>query len=138
MADSEAGVWVLWHAGFLERRGATVPSIWEASRSGDAETLSAALDDLVAAFVALNRDLNGDVPSASVGSESDSVPRSVAAAVSEISQLLRRYPGSDPVATKAVWVVDVAWDAVVAGDIDDLEEHLRLEALALPTDQFDG
>jgi hypothetical protein len=27
----------------------------------------------------------------------------------------------------AVWTVETAWSAVLAGDIDDLREHLRLE-----------
>lgn len=124
MTEGDTSGWLLWHAGFAERQGATTPSVWEATKAGDSEALDAALDDLVAAFVALNRDLNGDAPSATVGPGSD-VPRQAAVAVSEIGQLLRRQSGA--VAARAVWIVDAAWDAVLAGDIDDLPEHLKLE-----------
>ncbi len=138
MAERETGGWLLWHAGIAERQGATVPSIWEATKTGDGEALNAALDDLVAAFVVLNRDLNGDAPSASIGPGRPHVPRSVAVAVSEINQLLRRYPGTNPGVKRGVWVVDAAWDAVLAGDVDDLAEHLSLEEHARAADQFDA
>ncbi len=137
MAETSAEAWLLWHAGFAEREAATVPSVYDATKAGDCEALDAALDDLVAAFVVLNRDLNGDAPSASVG-PGPHVPRSVAVAVSEINQLLRRYPGTNPGVKRGVWVVDAAWDAVLAGDVDDLAEHLSLEEHARAADQFDA
>jgi hypothetical protein len=126
MAEMNMGDWFAWHAGFADREGATVPSIYEATKAEDGEALDAALGDLVAAFVVLNRDLNGETPSETVGLGSDP-PRRVAWAVLAISQLLRDGIGGELATARAVWVVEAAWGAVLDGDIDDIEEHLKLE-----------
>jgi hypothetical protein len=91
--------------------------------------LDAALDDLLAAFAALNRDLNGDVPSAS-SDPGGELPVRVAYAVSEIGRMLRKAIPALPSANRAAWVVDTAWNAVLAGDVDDLDEYVALEGAA--------
>ena len=53
------------------------------------------------------------------------MPRDVAYAVSEIARLL----GNTAHVVEA-WEVDVAWNAVLAGDVDDLREHIDHERRA--------
>jgi hypothetical protein len=112
-----------WHAGFGERPvDAATPSISDctAPKSSVAESLPLAIADFVDALEALNRELNGDVPSETIEGKADSVPRSVAYSVAEAASMLRDAGQDD-------WSVNTAWEAVLAGDIDDLHEHLELE-----------
>jgi hypothetical protein len=79
------------------------------------------MDDLIDALQRLNTELNGDPPSES-GAGADSVPREIAYAVAEITRALRKAAQPD-----AAWKVDAAWNATLAGDIDDLGSHLNEE-----------
>ena len=80
--------------------------------------------DLITALDNYNRDLNGPVPSETVGPDDDSVPRTVAYAVGEVVRMLRES-GSGRAALR----VETAWLAVLAGDIDDIGEHLAEEGI---------
>lgn len=117
------------HAGLTEPAGED-PVLAEALDASpfSPDTFQAALYDLLEAMSHLNHELNGPVPSAVVGRGSD-VPRSTILAVLEISRLLREHEGRSPAVADAAWSVEVAWRAVLAGDIDDLGEHLRDERL---------
>jgi hypothetical protein len=114
---------ILWHAGFSERPAdAAAPSISDCTlpSSSSAEALPLAVSDFIDALEALNVQLNGAVPSETVDGKAHSVPRTVAYSVAEVIRLLRE-------ARTDVWGVETAWAAVLAGDIDDLHEHLELE-----------
>jgi hypothetical protein len=94
--------------------------------------LELAVHDFVAALSALNRALYGDVPSESV-QQVDSVPLAAAYAVSEASRMLRDYRDSAEGALRtnaAASSIEMAWNAVLCGDIDDIEQHVRDEARA--------
>jgi hypothetical protein len=56
----------------------------------------------------------------------DQIPRQLAYAVAEIT----RMPREDAASTDAAWTVEIAWNAVLAGDIDDLHQHLQHERAA--------
>jgi hypothetical protein len=85
-----------------------------------------ALEDLIQTLQRLNTELNGEVPSKTF-SNSESVPRPVAYSISEITRTLR---GASLLDTAAI--VDIAWNAVLAGDIDDIRIHLEGERLTRP------
>ena len=108
--------------------GSAVPSISECtSPESLLEGLDAAVDDFVQALSAFNRTLNGEVPSQSFD-HADSVPAAAAYAVSEANRMLRDYRGSAENvgrAEGAAWAIETAWNAVLAGDIDDLAQHIR-------------
>ena len=72
-------------------------------------------------FRVLNVELNGDKPSESTKAASV-VPREVPYAIAEIAQTLRVAERPD-----AAWLVGIAWLGVLAGDDDDIEEHVAEE-----------
>lgn len=80
------------------------------------------MDDFLDALCAANRELNGKVPSESVGSIDDPIPRSAAYAVSEAERMLR-----DAGEAADARRVAMAWNLVLAGDIDDLVSELGLD-----------
>jgi hypothetical protein len=80
----------------------------------------------------LNRDLNGSVACESLET-SDVLPREVAHSVAEVSRTLHTSQNAQPSSTSSslfadtAWAVDSAWNAVLAGDIDDLQRHISEE-----------
>jgi hypothetical protein len=111
------------HAGLVAtERGTWVDELLY-EREPTQEEFDAAMTDLLQTLQALNVELNGSTPSGAASEGSDQVPRTVAYAVSEISDRLRRR--NRPEAAQAV---DIAWNAVLAGDIDDIATHVRYEA----------
>jgi hypothetical protein len=124
-----------WHAGLESNKGeqhgfSVSECVGSASRSG--EHLGKAVADLLDAMTSLNIELNGTTPSETIGGAGD-IPGEVAYAVAEITSLLRQQA---PYATgthapqdiaRSAWLVETAWLAVLAGDIDDLCVHLAEE-----------
>jgi hypothetical protein len=119
---------LLWHAGITtapEQAGSSIADCTGAA--GTSGGLDEALGDLLVTLAQLNRELNGPVPSETANAAHD-IPRRVAYAIAEISRMLREDPGT----TEHAWAVDTAWNAVLAGDIDNLDEHIRHERAARP------
>lgn len=125
-----------WHAG-LEHAGDPLTASVSACTSPDgalAGRLDAAVADFLKTLGQVNKELHGPVPSES-SRRVDSVPIRVAYAVSEVVRLLREHSASraqvapHEAASREAWLVDVAWSAVLAGDIDNLEEHLAHEEM---------
>lgn len=126
-----------WHAGLDQAGDDARVSIADCTRiagSGDrvdpgreaeAERLDDALDDLLSILTQLNRELNGPVPSETTEG-ADQIPLQLVYAITEIIRMLR----DDPRTNNTAWTVETAWSAVLAGDIDDLHEHLRYECAA--------
>lgn len=115
------------HAGLADPAGEP-PSLADtlAASPFSPEDLKLAVEDVLDALSQFNRELNGSVPSRTVGRGSD-IPRSTTYSVLEISRLLRNCEGKHPSVADAAWSVDAAWLAVVAGDIDNLRKHLDEE-----------
>ena len=112
------------HAGIPEADESGGPTIsgttYEAIDPGKSK---AAIADFVDALEALNHELNGVVPSEVRAADDNDVPRDVAYAVAEASRMLREA-GCE----HGAWRVETAWLAVIAGDIDDVVEHVDEEA----------
>jgi hypothetical protein len=96
----------------------------EKSRS---EELSEAVTDFLHTLSGLNHELNDDVPSENINISDASIPSSVAYSVAEVARMLRTSRETE----REAWAVDTAWLAVLAGDIDDVHEHVRGEEAAL-------
>jgi hypothetical protein len=115
---------IVWHAGLSADGGLAHGSVSAATSSGDRAAIETATADSLRALDDYNRDVNGPGPSSSIRG-SDIVPRDVAYAVAEIARMLR-----DSGADRSAWRVETAWLAVLAGDIDDIHEHLAEEEAA--------
>jgi hypothetical protein len=112
-----------WHAGLEQAVAGSLPTISDCTRpaSALATRLEDALADFVATLEQLNHELNGDTPSQTITGATE-IPRAVAYAISEVARALR-----DAGAAQGTWTVETAWSAVLAGDIDDLQQHLNEE-----------
>jgi hypothetical protein len=110
---------LLWHAGL--QGDALDPESVSGATATDQRVSEAATAFLIV-LERLNEELNGPRPSERVEAGSGDVPRDVAYAVSEVTRMLRDADAND-----AAGRVDTAWNAVLAGDIDDLAEHVELE-----------
>jgi hypothetical protein len=95
------------------------------SELSSAQEVEAAVADFMDALDALNHELNGAVPSAAVSAEADAVSREAAYAVAEVARMLR-----DAGAEREESAVHTGWLAVLAGDIDDVRQHVAEEEAA--------
>jgi hypothetical protein len=116
------------HAGLDQPRDASSPAVASCTGPGSARRneLDTAVQDFTEALDALNHELNGEIPSESVGSKAAVIPTDVAYAVAEVARMLREEPAS----AREAWLVETAWLAVLSGDIDDLRHHLADEETA--------
>jgi hypothetical protein len=115
-----------WHAGLIDLPDSEAPTVagctWPTGERSP--KLGGAVADFIGALQALNHELNGIVPSNSM-SGADTVSRGAAYAVAEVIRMLEE----NGEAQHERWMVETAWLAVLAGDIDDLDEHIaQLEA----------
>jgi hypothetical protein len=121
-----------WHAGLVdEGPGSSTVSVsacidWAGVAD---ERLEAAIVDFMDALSELNLELNGPRPSHSV-TRSALVPRDVVYAVAEVIRLIRDVAGSGAeavAASDAAWSIETGWRAVLAGDVDDIAQHVAEE-----------
>jgi hypothetical protein len=115
---------LLWHAGL---RGDPLDERSVSGSLAAGHDVSASVADFFSWMARLNHAMNGSVPSEAVGPKADAVPRHVAYAVSEVARQL-----GDTAHVNEAWAVDVAWNATLAGDIDDLAEHIDHERRTNP------
>jgi len=87
--------------------------------------VEAAVTDFLGVLQRLNVEMNGSVPSARVEADLAMLPRGLVYAVAEVARMLRDAGRGDD-----AWAVDTGWLAVLAGDIDDIAEHIALERTA--------
>ncbi|NNF64214.1 MAG: hypothetical protein HKN07_08120 [Acidimicrobiia bacterium] len=83
-----------------------------------------AIADCLDVLVKLNHELNGELPSAGFDCGPE-LPRSLVYSISEIIRMIRECRTDD--ANRAAWRIETAWLAVLAGDIDDILEHVAGE-----------
>ena len=128
-----------WHAGLEDMSaGDDVPSVSSCFRmeAVDTSRLESALSDFVATLEVLNHELNGKVPSEHVSSEAPLLPSTLVYAITEVIRLLRdsQAKAADENEQRTIgragWRAETAWSAVLAGDIDDIQEHLSREEAA--------
>lgn len=124
-----------WHAG-LDETGKTdglssiASNTWPKGRL--TPNFQKAVTDCLDTLVILNREINGDVPSSSSVWAKD-LPRSLVYAMTEITRMIRNsqeqaQDQNDANAlSRAVKQLETAWSAVLAGDIDNILEHIAQE-----------
>ena len=123
-----------WHAGLEERSGQPVPSIAECTWPGNGlkARLAESVNDVIDALSEINHQLNGPVPSRSTIADAN-VPRQLVYAISEILRFLRKFRETSEAtaeqrsATRFEREIEIAWSAVLSGDIDDLRQHISEE-----------
>jgi hypothetical protein len=123
--------------------GSTLPEgesflfvLWQAGRESRAPELQHLFDDILACLETVNHALNTEHPSKTVAGKAEAVPRSLVADVSAILHvgwsdywrwsLSQQFSESfrEELAVMLVQI-GIAWEAVLAGDIDDILEHVR-------------
>ena len=120
------------HAGFV----ASPPNaadigmlIYEAKNGRPLGDIEIAAADIVRCLSLINLEINAPIE---LPGESK-IPGSLVSAISQIVcdciEFALRF--NDEKSAKrmltAAWIIQLAWNAVAAGDIDDIEEHVRLE-----------
>jgi hypothetical protein len=125
-----------WHAGLEGTDEGDQPSISASTLKANfsATSIGRATSDVVDLLEELNKDLNGSMPSESTN-HAENIPRSLAYAMAEILRLLRDSQNDLPsqsngLTSRSLWTIETAWNAVLAGDIDNLHEHLAYEEAA--------
>ncbi len=122
-----------YHAGLEQNVELEVPSM--AELLWRKETLRECTEDVIEALETLNLDMNGSIPSQSTTRKAQ-FPRDLVYAISEIIRLTHQSVNgatSDTEredATRAAWKLEVAWAAILAGDIDNLRKHIAEEEAA--------
>jgi|SRR5437667_3467363 len=113
-------------------------ALWQAERKAHAPELRSLFDDVLSCFEVVNHALNTQRPSNSIAGKAEALPRSLAADVSSLlsegwSYYLRwatsdRFSATFRTEFAAMLVqIAIAWDAVLAGDIDDIREQVQTE-----------
>jgi len=124
---------ILYHAGLGEDASANVPSISEVARNNG--PLSTSLNDLLDTLEQLNLEVNGNDPT-DIESGQSSFPRQLVYAVHELICELRRAPRKDSQSQSreernaAAWTLEIAWTAILAGDIENIRQHIQQEEWA--------
>lgn len=131
--NAEPTEWLRWHAGLAERT-TDLPSIASSTSPGGRFTDDAreAVAHVITMLDALNRELNGPVPSEAIGPSAE-MPRGAAVAMSRIVRRLTECSILAPDShesehfLRAAWRVEAAWGGVLAGDKDDILEAVDAE-----------
>ena len=131
-----------YHANITEAEGEGWLSfgrtLFDAKARSEVPDLREQTTDLIACLEVVNRHLNGETPSASVDTGERYIDSRAAYAVSAVISegiehllALVSSPASNQPLVRAlgidVWRLSCAWEAVLAGDIDSLSEHVELE-----------
>ena len=120
-----------YHAGLTVDTDAAVPRLIDSAF--DKVLFLKALADVLDSFQQLNIELNGLIPSKNIDQQSV-IDRSIAYAASELITSLRKQltlaEKIDPGLYSAIWKLELAWAAVLAGDIDDINAHIFEEEVA--------
>jgi hypothetical protein len=121
--------------------------LWQAEREARAPELRSLFDDILSCFEAINHALNMPDPSGTISGKAEALPRSLVADVSVILsngwsnywrwQSDQKFSNSFRTEFAIILVqVGIAWDAVLAGDIDEIREEVQTEFLARNNQQI--
>jgi hypothetical protein len=125
------------HASASEGESFTL-ALYHAERQAPIPELRGLFDDILSCFEVINHAINTQHPSEAITGKADSLPRSLVANVSEILSVswshYLHWTSSDKFTatfrTELVLMVvqiGIAWDAILAGDIDDIREQVQAE-----------
>jgi hypothetical protein len=128
------------HAGAPEGDSFTL-ALCQAERQQVIPELRRSFDDILSCLEVINHTLNTEHPSEAIAGKADDLPRALVANVSEILSIgwschLRWTTSGKFTATfrtelsSMLVQIGTAWDAVLAGDIDDIRQHAQAEFLA--------
>lgn len=126
-----------WHAGLEDLSGQSLPSLaactWPAN--GLQGSLDGAVDDVVETLSVINHQMNGAVPSETNIADANVSVRLVYA-IAEIQRMLRIFRESSESSDTQRWArrmersIEIAWNGILAGDIDNLKDHVSDELAA--------
>jgi len=122
-----------YHAGLDQQEKLSSPSL--ADVLWRKESTQEALEDVLRILQALNIEMNGEIPSESSNREQH-FSRALIYAVSETIRLVRHSANEAPNDAlrndldKSARRIEMAWSAVLAGDIDNLKNHITEEEAA--------
>lgn len=142
-ADNQDWTAIRWHAGLLyhnTERNATgqlafSEGLWRLKKGEKDVDIGASFDDLLCELQKANLLLNGPIPSETTTGASD-VPVTLAYAVSCLNKQCLEHAIAGTIAMDSTtflsltWKLCCAWDGLTAGDIDDLADHIEVEATA--------
>jgi len=120
-----------YHAGLEEIAGAGIAPIaealWQGSPAGDA------FSDILVCMEKLNHEMNGPLPSGDVRPKVSHFDRKLLYAIYEIGRQISQAAEKAPPDRSASLCslgrkFDAAWGAILAGDIDDIRDHIEDEA----------
>jgi hypothetical protein len=126
---------VRYHAGLEDRVQAAVPAL--ADVLSNKTEYPSSFEDVMKVLQRLNSEVNGPTPS-EIGSKDSHFPRALIYAVHELIRMLREAAAqatSDDELMRlerGAWRLEVAWSAILSGDIDDLDEHIAEEEAGRP------
>jgi hypothetical protein len=118
------------HAGLHQSSKRNVPSLFDALDSN--VQVEESTEDALGILNELNILFNGEIPSESTTSINE-FPRRLVYAVSELIGFAHKTathnkdPKAAEQAARAALRIEIAWSAVLAGDIDDLLDHVAGE-----------
>jgi hypothetical protein len=128
-----------WHAGIedldIEGLSSVSACTWPGNNA-PISALEAAVSDFIRTLSSLNHEMNGEVPSETIGGKDENIPRVLVYAVTEVIRMLREYqettkdPATVQALGRAAWRAETGWTSVLDGDIDAIEEHLAGEESA--------
>jgi hypothetical protein len=112
--------------------------LWQAEREAQAPDIRSLFDDILSCFEAVNHTLNTRHPSNTISGKAEALPRMLVADVSAIlsvgwsnywqSSSSEKFSESSRTEFAAMLVqIGLAWEAVLAGDIDNIREHTQTE-----------
>jgi hypothetical protein len=123
------------HAGLAEPNPQVPPDLalllWHARQGRALGDVESAVDEIIQCLQAINPTLNGQSPE--YPKALDALPRLVVCAISQIcldctqAAVESRDESIQLRLLKAAWTVQSAWDAVAAGDIEDVAAHVKME-----------
>jgi hypothetical protein len=116
-------------------------ALWQAERQSHIPELRSLFDDILSCFVVVNQTLNTQHPSETIAGKAEALPRSLVADVSSILSegwsYYWRWTSNEQFTAKfrtefaAILVqIGIAWDAILAGDIDDIRQEVETEFMA--------
>ena len=132
-----------WHVGFDDSpavggKKSFIDNVQAIEKDQSDIDLDESTDEIIDCLESVNLYINGQIPSESIGYHQQQLPTLLVATLSEIEMLcldtllrVEQRKGikvpSSVMLRKTLWRIECAWNAILAGDIDNIREHVELE-----------